>query len=186
MALPRSTNAKSPLISTRPDLVAELVNPEDAGYRLSSSSKIDWRCKNQHVYRARISNRVRVSDGSRSKGSGCPYCSHYRAMPGETDLATTHPELAAQLADKDLATTLLAGSAKKVQWRCQLGHVWTATVTQRTHGSKCPTCLGRPQRPSVTTPLVQEDVLPDAYDIEQEVIAAIRQRSFDSDVDSEF
>ena len=38
-------------------------------------------------------------------------------MRGETDLATTHPDVARQLADPSLAVNLMAGSAKEQEVR---------------------------------------------------------------------
>ena len=58
---------------------------------------------------------------------------------GETDLATSHPELAAQ-ADGWDPTTLSAGSTKKVSWRCAKGHKWKALVKGRATGKNCPSC----------------------------------------------
>ena len=66
-----------------------------------------------------------------------------RAVPGETDLATVHPELAKQLVDPSLATQLHAGSTKKVSWRCAAGHEWETQVHIRTNkGGGCPVCAG--------------------------------------------
>lgn len=50
-------------------------------------------------------------------------------MRGETDLATTHPEIARQLADPSLAVNLMAGSAKEQEWVCKkCGNHFVRTV----------------------------------------------------------
>ena len=56
-------------------------------------------------------------------------------------LSVTHPELAAQ-ADGWDTSTLSAGSSKKVGWKCEYGHIWRATVNDRSNGSGCPFCSG--------------------------------------------
>lgn len=62
-----------------------------------------------------------------------------------TLLMETHPHLAAQLHDRDLASKLSAGSGKKVAWVCTLDprHVWTAAVYSRVAGSGCAVCAGK-------------------------------------------
>jgi DNA-directed RNA polymerase subunit RPC12/RpoP len=127
--------SKHPLLSTRPDLVADLVNPEDATeHTLGARAKLKWRCAKGHMWTASVSNR--------NRGTGCPYCSHRIVLVGETDLATTHPELASELADQKLANSLTSGSGTKVAWKCVKGHGWEATVIHRTKkGTGCPYCM---------------------------------------------
>jgi Probable Zinc-ribbon domain len=65
-----------------------------------------------------------------------------RAIAGETDLATTHPDLAVQAHGFD-PTTVKAHSNKSTEWICERGHVWSATPNNRSKGTGCPICLGR-------------------------------------------
>lgn len=126
------------LNTTHPDLAGQLVD-ERLGSRLSRGSmrKVLWRCGKGHEWSATVNSRT-------SMGSGCPYCVGKRAIPGETDLATTHPDLAAELADPSLATELSAGSRRRVAWRCSKGHEWVAEVDGRTgRGRGCPYCAGQ-------------------------------------------
>lgn len=51
-------------------------------------------------------------------GHGCLYCSHQKVFVGETDLWTTHPEIAKMLKNPNDGYTLSAGSGKKVDWIC--------------------------------------------------------------------
>ena len=62
--------------------------------------------------------------------------------PKKPTLAETHSELAVQ-ADGWDPTTVIAGSNKKVGWKCELGHRWEARVINRTKGGGCPFCSGR-------------------------------------------
>jgi predicted GIY-YIG superfamily endonuclease len=58
---------------------------------------------------------------------------------GYNDLATTHPELAKQ-ADGWDPKKVIAGTAKKLSWKCSEGHKWETPGSVRTNGSNCPSC----------------------------------------------
>jgi len=78
-----------------------------------------------------------------------------RLEPGVNDLAVTHPEVAALWAadlNGDLAPRqVLAGSNKKIWWRCEKGHVWQAMPYALTiGGSRCPCCAGKKVIPGET------------------------------------
>jgi hypothetical protein len=123
------------LQTVNPALAAELVDQSLATTLTASSArKVDWVCAAGHQWAARVQNR--------SYGSGCPFCFGKQVLPGFNDLATTHPDLAAELADRSLATTLTAFSNKKVDWVCAAGHQWTAKINHRSNGSGCPFCSG--------------------------------------------
>jgi len=122
------------------------VSPRDVSF--GSHKKVWWRCEKGHVWQAQV--------GSRKAGIGCPFCTKRLVVPGETDLATTHPELAAQwLGTRNLPLTpqeVLAGSKRKVWWRCEKGHVWQASINNRTsYKTGCPECgrIARRKRPGV-------------------------------------
>lgn len=104
---------------------------------VSCNKKIWWQCSKGHEWQTTIAHR--------SRGLGCPYCSGRRVIPGETDLATTHPELAKQwhltkngnLKPSDVK----AGSPKKVWWQCPTcNHEWEASLNNRSKGRGCPLC----------------------------------------------
>ena len=106
----------------------------------SSREKVWWKCEHGHKWQAIIDNRT--------KGNGCPYCSGRRPVSGITDLATTHPEIAAEwnyAKNGDLTPEIIsAGSGKKIWWQGKCGHEWESTVAHRTaHHSDCPYCSGR-------------------------------------------
>jgi predicted GIY-YIG superfamily endonuclease len=60
-------------------------------------------------------------------------------LKGFNDLATTHPEIAAQ-AHRWNPATVTAGSNKHRSWKCEEGHVWSASPNKRSSGRGCPTC----------------------------------------------
>lgn len=98
-----------------------------------SEVKLSWLCKSDHIYEASVKSRT-------SKNSGCPFCAGQRALEGFNDLQTLFPEIAKEAKDVE-AKRLLAGTHKKIQWECSLGHKWKATVSSRTSGGNgCPGC----------------------------------------------
>lgn len=106
---------------------------------LGSNEKIWWRCFKGHEWEATV--------GSRSKGSGCPYCSNHKAWAGYNDLVTVNPQLASEWCYeknnglKPISVTV--GSHRKVWWKCNNGHEWEAEVKSRSDGKGCPYCSGR-------------------------------------------
>lgn len=126
------------LDTTDPD-VADLLANQSMRYSLmrNTNKKVRWRCEQGHEWNAPVSRLT-------SQGSRCPYCSGRYPIPGKTDLATTHPDIAAQLVDQSLATKIKAGTSKRLMWRCPKGHVWEATAHDRTYKQNgCPYCSGR-------------------------------------------
>ena len=105
-----------------------------------SHRKVWWRCKKGHEWCAEVK--------SRTRGTGCPYCTNRKVAPGENDLATTHPGLAKQWCFEKNGSLrpdmVVATHYKKVWWRCEKGHEWQATVDSRTSlFNGCPYCAGR-------------------------------------------
>lgn len=84
---------------------------------------------------------------TRASGCGCPICAGRMLLPGENDLLTTHPPLAAEWHPKKNGTLtprdLSAGTRRKVWWRCKKGHEWYASVASRANGTGCPVCAGK-------------------------------------------
>jgi hypothetical protein len=69
-------------------------------------------------------------------------------LAGFNDLATTHPELAAEAYGWD-PTTRSAGSDRRLRWRCAAGHhSWWSTVENRVKGSGCPSCAAYGYNPT--------------------------------------
>lgn len=124
------------LAMTHPLLATEAAGWDPSTETAGSARRAYWRCEEGHEWEARINSRA-------VDGSGCPVCSGRTALLGVNDLATTHPELAAQAVGWD-PTTLKAASNKRVRWRCKEGHEWEALIFSRAReGRGCPFCWGR-------------------------------------------
>jgi hypothetical protein len=123
------------LVTTFPELAAQADGWDPTTLTAGSAKAVDWRCASGHTWKATVASRS-------ARGGNCPVCSNKLVLPGVNDLATTHPELAAQ-ADGWDPTTLTAGSHKKVGWKCALGHTWKALVKERSQGTGCPVCSNK-------------------------------------------
>jgi hypothetical protein len=123
------------LATTDPDLAKEAVGWDPTALSRGAPKKRLWRCDLGHEWEALVSNRA-------TKGHGCPVCSGHRVLVGYNDLATTDPLVAAEAHEWD-PTTLTRSSNKRQEWRCALGHIWSATVAGRTRGFGCPVCAGK-------------------------------------------
>lgn len=101
-----------------------------------SNKKYWWICPAGHDYEA--------SAKSRSRGSGCPFCSNNRLLKGFNDLATTHPHLAKEWNKSKNSnkkpSEVIAGTNKKYWWECSLGHEWMQSPNGRVGGNDCPVC----------------------------------------------
>jgi len=64
-----------------------------------------------------------------------------KLVPGINDLATQFPELAKEVDGWD-PSTVVAGSGKKMPWKCKKNHKWIASVAHRSSGRGCPFCSG--------------------------------------------
>lgn len=100
--------------------------------------KVWWRCKLAHEWEASL-------DHVSKRGANCPFCSNKRILAGFNDLFTVNPKLALEWDyEKNeglLPTTVGAGTAKKVWWRCgTCGHSWAAYIYSRNNGVGCPKC----------------------------------------------
>ena len=129
--------SQHPLLAEQWDCRNNRLNPDEVF--ASSNQYAWWVCQSGHSWKAIINNRT-------SKGRGCPYCSGYLAIPGETDLLTRCPNLAAEWDyDKNVCDirTVAEHAHKKAWWKCSNGHSWRATVKSRRKGNNCPQCAGR-------------------------------------------
>ena len=97
-----------------------------------SGKRLEWKCDKGHFWFATVDSRV-------SKETQCPVCVNRTVESGFNDLATTHPEIAKQAHGWD-PKTVVAGSGKKLEWKCENGHLWKTTVTHRTNDRNCPSC----------------------------------------------
>ena len=110
-----------------------------------SRRRVWWRCSKGHEWSALVKSRT-------TAGAGCPFCAGRKVSPGDNDLATLCPDLAKEwhptkngaLGPRDV----MAGSRRKVWWRCEKGHEWQAAIVSRTgSGAGCPVCAGKTVAP---------------------------------------
>ncbi len=125
---------KPSLAETHPELAAQANGWDPSTITSQSGKKTSWKCNSDHTWIARPADR--------SKGTGCPVCSGKIVLKGFNDLATTHPEIAAQAHGWN-AAAFTSGSGTRKLWRCDEGHAWESTISNRTRGSNCPYCSGR-------------------------------------------
>ena len=118
-----------------PDIAKQAHDWDPTTCTAMSNIKREWICELGHIWSAPPAARV--------IGRGCTYCSNQRVLPGFNDLATVNPELAAEAHGWD-PTILAYGSNKRVEWICQLGHIWKTSVAKRYLGETgCPYCLNQ-------------------------------------------
>ena len=108
---------------------------------------------------------------------------------GENDLATTHPELAAEWDfERNAPLTpqeVMAGSGTKALWICPKGHSFTAKILHRKTGSGCPVCAGQKAFVGYNDLASTHPELADEWDFErnapltpQEVMAGSKKKVF--------
>lgn len=105
-----------------------------------ANSKVWWKCRD-------CENEWYTLISTRSGGSKCPYCSGYTLLKGFNDLATTHPDIAAEWSEKNYPLKpdeVNAKSRKNVWWKCKIcGFEWQSLVQSRIKGTVCPVCADR-------------------------------------------
>jgi uncharacterized protein YcsI (UPF0317 family) len=137
------------LASQYPDVAAEFhptKNGDLTAQQLTRASHktVWWQCSRNplHEWESRVAARTQM-------GNGCPFCSGRRAQVGVNDLASQHPDIAAEwhpTKNGDLtAQQLTRASHKTVWWQCSRKphHEWESKVANRVRGSRCPFCTGR-------------------------------------------
>ena len=101
-----------------------------------SNKKAWWKCSKGHSYQSKICHRT--------DGHDCPYCSGLKPIIGVNDLKTRYPDLCKQWnikKNKVGPEEYLPSSNKKVWWKCENGHSWSAVISSRVNnGRGCPLC----------------------------------------------
>jgi predicted GIY-YIG superfamily endonuclease len=119
------------LATTHPELAKQADGWDPKKVIAGTGKKLKWKCSKKHKWEA--------SGNTRVTGVGCPVCSNQKLLVGYNDLATTHPELAKQAVGWD-PQKIIAGTHKKLQWRCKKNHIWSAPGSGRKAGDGCPVC----------------------------------------------
>lgn len=110
------------------------LTPSD--FKEHSARKIWWKCKKGHEWCSSISDR--------SRGDGCPYCSGKRVLVGFNDLAHINPYIAKEWNyeknGNEIPQKYTCKSGIKVWWKCEKGHEWKTSISNRSRGDGCPKC----------------------------------------------
>jgi hypothetical protein len=122
------------LATTHPELAKEADGWDPKLVVAGSNKRFSWKCNLGHIWKAGVNRR-----SAENHPTGCPVCSNQKLLTGFNDLATTHPELAAE-ADGWDPKLVFAGSNKHFFWKCNLGHKWKAKGNNRINGKGCPVC----------------------------------------------
>ena len=133
------------LATTQPKIAKDADGWDPKTVTMGSSKKVKWKCEFEHTWEGSVASRT-------YRQSGCPICSGKKLWVGLNDLATTHPNIAAEAFGWD-PKTVTRGSARKVKWKCEFEHIWLATIGNRTarEPTGCPTCAASgfdPNKPS--------------------------------------
>jgi len=117
-----------------PDIAAEAYMWDPSTIVAGTKQKKDWKCKEGHIYSSTVNSRT-------SGGNGCLFCSGYQVLAGFNDLKTKFPDIAAEAYGWD-PSTVVAGTEKKKDWKCNKGHIYFSSVAARTsnNGTGCPAC----------------------------------------------
>jgi hypothetical protein len=147
-------DGRNSMRSTHPNLAEELhptrngdLTPSDVV--AGTHHEIWWRCTT--ISESPCGYEWVASGKNRNTGRGCTVCSNRMIHPDHSNsMANTHPELAAEwhpTKNGDLTPNdVVAGSKKKVWWRCSTlsespcGHEWLTTLFHRKRGSGCSVC----------------------------------------------
>jgi len=122
------------LATEYPSIAKEIVNSNPKKIFARSEKSADWQCKKGHLWKATISNRTRLK-------SGCPFCAGQKVIVGETDILTTHPNIASQAYGWNPKNYSI-GSGIDLKWKCKKGHIWQAKPQKRLRGDGCTVCSG--------------------------------------------
>jgi len=125
------------LSTTHPLLASTAYGWDPTTVQAGSRAKKLWKCSSGHVTKALITNKVR-----RQSGANCAVCSNSELLQGFNDMATTHPNLALQAYGWD-PKTVVAGTTKRLKWKCKLDHTWTTSGNNRIQGNDCPVCANK-------------------------------------------
>jgi hypothetical protein len=125
---------KNDLLSQRPEIALEADGWNPEKYAMFSCKKMPWVCARGHQWNTRIDHRSRFN-------SQCPYCRGHLVIQGESDLAAKFPSIASEAYGWNPCEFKYGSNKEKKQWICSCGHIYLATINQRTNGkSSCPQC----------------------------------------------
>ena len=119
-------------------------DPKPTDVIANSNKRVWWKCKEGHEWSCLIANRARKGKAD----PGCPYCSGRKVFAGYSDLAATHPDIAAmwrpRMNRRLKPTGVQAVSRKLAWWRGECGHVYQMAARDRVRAKPgcCPVLFG--------------------------------------------
>lgn len=135
MASSKPQTKKASLAETHPELAAQADGWDPKVVSAGSNKRVRWLCKLGHAWDVKIVDRA-------SYLTDCPICTNRKVLIGSNDLATTHPSIALE-ADGWNPRTVVAGSNRKLNWKCSRDHQWSTSPNHRTGRNQgCPYCSG--------------------------------------------
>jgi hypothetical protein len=123
------------LLSRYPEVAKQAEGWDPSLITPKCNKKLLWKCEQGHKWEAVVSGRTPPGNG------GCHYCAGQRLIKGENALLTKYPKVAADAYNWDPSNTFAHSNTAK-EWKCNLGHLWTARVSSRTslRANGCPYC----------------------------------------------
>ena len=118
-----------------PDIAADAYEWDPTTVASKTAQKKKWKCNKGHFYSSTVISRT-------SGGTRCAVCSGHQVLAGFNDLQTKFPDIAAEAYGWD-PETVTGASNKKKDWKCNKGHIYFASVGNRTNGKGCPVCSGQ-------------------------------------------
>ena len=116
------------------------ISPQNVSH--NTKTRVWWKCDRGHSWQAPV-------NGVAYNGTRCPYCTGYKAIPGETDIMTLFPEIADEWDYEKNGSldpcSVAPASHDKIWWKCTLGHSYQSAPYSRTghYKSGCPYCTGK-------------------------------------------
>jgi DNA-directed RNA polymerase subunit RPC12/RpoP len=129
-------DGRNSMAMTHPDLAKE-YRGDSTLVVAGVARKLHWKCITcEHGWNA--------SGDSRMRGRGCPACNNkvINNFDGRNSMFNTHPLLAEEYQDD--ATNVIAGTNKKLDWKCvTCYHIWNTAGQNRVQGTGCPSCSNK-------------------------------------------
>ncbi len=122
------------LATEYPEIAAEADGWDPTQVMPRTLKKLPWVCSLGHRWVATLAGRT--------GGNGCPICGGRSAYAGFNDLATTHPEVAADAHGWDPSTVTM-GSSAVLPFICREGHIAHMRVADRVKTPRCQVCTGK-------------------------------------------
>lgn len=120
--------------TTHPEIAEDANGWGPTTISAGSNKKLSWKCRVGHIYESLVADRT-------LQNAQCPICLGRQVLAGFNDLATTHPQLAAEAHGWN-PETRNSGSNRKAWWQCPEGHVYESVIASRAKGSGCHFCSG--------------------------------------------